>query len=147
MAKRRLPPEPLDSAARIRSRTWESEWARLPREEVWPRATPGGGPWGSVDGPRSVPTMIFVAGFGLVLLGIFLMFAPLIGLGVAAMIAGIIAGIVVVARRKGQRATLLWGGLGTTVIHPERRDTMPARAPISGGRQPSSDLPPHAPEA
>lgn len=133
MAQRRLPARLLDSPARIRSRSYASDWARLPREEVWPRGAPGAGPWGSPDGARSVPTMLFVGGFFVVLLGIFLMFAPLIGVGVAAMAAGAVAGVVIVRRRKGRRTTLLWGGIGTTTIDPDeaaradiRRDSLAA---------------------
>lgn len=134
MATRQLPPKLTDSPARIRSRPYESEWARLPREEVWPRGKPGAGPWGSIDEHRSVPMMVFVGGFGLVLLGIFLGFLPLIGLGVALLAGGAVAGAVIVARRTGQRATLLWGGLGHTDIDPDDRgrDDV-AREPISEG--------------
>lgn len=139
MAQRRLPPRLIDSTARIRSRSAGSEWARLPREEVWPRGAPGAGPWGSPDGPRSVPTLLFVAGFGVVLLGIFFMWAPLLGLGVAGMIVGAIAGIVVVARRKGRRTTLLWGGSGTKAIDPGEPGRDVDRKPLSaqGGGGPA----------
>jgi hypothetical protein len=119
MALRRLPARLTDSPSRIRSRPFDSEWARLPREEVWPRGAPGAGPWGSPDGRRSVPTMLFVGGFFVVLLGIFVMFAPLVGVGAAAMVAGAIAGIVVVRRRKGRRTALLWGGVGTKAVDPD----------------------------
>lgn len=132
MAKRRLPPKLTDSPARIRSRPYESEWARLPRDEVWDRGLPGQGPRGSIDEHRSVPTMAFVGGFGLVLLGIFLRFGPMIGVGLAAMVVSAVVGAVIVTRRKGQRATLLWGGIGSTDIDPAKRSGAD-REPISEG--------------
>lgn len=121
MAKRRVPARAIDSPGRIRSRPYESDWARLPRDEVWDRTTPGAGPWGSVDGPRSKPTMTFVAGYGVLLLGIFLMAPAVLGVGAALMVVGAVWGIVVVRRRRGSRATLLWGGIGTKDIG--RKDT------------------------
>lgn len=140
MVQRRLPARLIDSTARIRSRPAGSEWARLPREEVWPRGQPGAGPWGSPDGPRSIPTMVVVAGFGLVLLGIFFMWAPLIWLGVAGIVVGAIAGVVVVARRKGRRTTLLWGGIGTKDIETGEAGRDVDREPLSaqGGGGPAA---------
>ncbi|GEM_PF-5767776 len=116
MAERRSPGPLIHSPQRIRQRSAETDWARLPEEEVWGRARPGQGPWGSLDGNTNWATVTFVGGFGLVLLGIFFAFPAMILAGVALLLGGAVAGVVQVVRRRGKRSPVLWAGMGTRRI-------------------------------
>lgn len=52
-----------DNNERIQERGYESDFARLPEEEIDPISRPGGGPHGSVDtGPRNLPLMVIALG-------------------------------------------------------------------------------------
>lgn len=64
MAEERQVPGPArDNNERIQERGYESEFARLPEEEVDPISGPGAGPHGSLDrGARNLPLMVIGLG-------------------------------------------------------------------------------------
>lgn len=112
--ERALPGAARDNNDRVQERGYESDFARLPEEEIDPIPRPGAGPHGGLDtGPRNLPLIVIGVG-GLVAFGAFGLnsVVPLvIGLLLVAS-GGIWAGVRSQTEASGR-------GVGTTTITTE----------------------------
>lgn len=89
--RREVPPPVTESGDRVQSRPYESDWAKLPREEVHGATGPGGGPAGTVDsGPTNIPLVVIAVG-GFVAFSTFLFASPVpLVLGLLMVVGGAI---------------------------------------------------------
>jgi hypothetical protein len=124
MSKREVPGQARDNNERLANRPYESDFAKMPSEEVHPRTTPGAGPHGTVSGgPTNLPLVVIAVGALIAFTGF--------GLGPVAMVLGL-AVVVIGAVWAGVRSTTTGGvvgaGLGTTTVdesdEQHRRDSV-----------------------
>jgi len=115
--ERPLPGTARDNNERIQERGYESEFARLPEEEVDPIPHPGGGPHGSLDrGERNLPLVVIAVG-GLVAFAAFGLDSaiPLIIGLVLVVVGGVWAGLRSQTHASGK-------GIGTSTVKTDAED-------------------------
>lgn len=112
---KQVPPPIGESGSRLRSRPYESDFSRLPRDETMPNRGLGAGPRGTIDdGPRNWPLVVVTVGFAVIFLafGLDSPWPVAVGLGM----------IVVGAVWSGIRNAVSSGFRGTGTVRMEVRD-------------------------
>lgn len=110
-----VPSDVTASGERVRSRSYEDDFARMPRSEVHPRTGPGGGPEGPVAaGPVNKALVVMTVG-ALLAFSVFFINTPVVlVLGLLLILVG--AGMSIVRKtRPGRRS-----GLGTSEVADSR---------------------------
>lgn len=92
MAEERQVPGPVEeNPQRLQSRPYESDWARLPAEEVHENVLPAGGPQGTMDsGPKNLPLMVIAVGLVVAFATFFVGNGWPLGIGLALIAVGAI---------------------------------------------------------
>ncbi|HVM00339.1 MAG TPA: hypothetical protein VM324_13690 [Egibacteraceae bacterium] len=87
--QREVPGPAQENNERILERGYESDFARLPDEEVDAIPRPGGGPHGGIDaGPQRLPLVVVAVGVVLAILGFGLPSGVALAAGIGLVVAG-----------------------------------------------------------
>ncbi len=90
MGEQRKVPGPVEeNPERLKSRPYDSAFAKLPTEEVHEHVEPGGGPRGTVDsGPKNLPLMVIAVGGFVAFLTFFVGNGWPLGIGLGLVVVG-----------------------------------------------------------
>lgn len=120
--QRQLPGPATANPERIQSRPYESNWARLPEEEIQRIAEPGGGPYGGLDDGVQWPVVLVVVAVAVLFLTFFVRHWITLALGlVLLVVAGVWRALTSEAVGSGH-------GVGPITVSDRRRR---ARRPFS----------------
>ena len=87
-----LPGPAARNDERLKSRSYESDWAQFPPEETDGQLEPGAGPVGSVStSGTSKPMVLLFIAFAVLFLTFFLPYAPVLIVGVVLLLAAIVS--------------------------------------------------------